>query len=401
MIVQAGNRRGGQTGLSPLPRYTAALGVFISLALTPTPARAALVVGQVAGRLAASCPAGDTPSGPVTHATVQAAVDEAMAMEDPNPVIEICSGIYRERVTVNDTGVRRIRSMQSLIIIGVGPSKSDVVIFGAGVTGVPIINVVAAAAVDIKNLTVDGQSMMVPAVPRGEVVGIRYGLVPGTISNVSVLNIGGADGKAQGIGILAEGQDLATFDPLNPPTETLLQLLQVMVMNTTRVGILADGQGINIDVRQSMLTGPDAPSSHTPTGVQVPPHAPNGVQVSRGAKGSVSGSEISNFKSPTPSTGAGSGITFLCPGFDTDLFATAQQNTGVTPTSASPSSIRMACASRTIPSSTPRLGSPCSRRDCCWPQGAFHPLCHPNTRRSSATPSWTQPKLVCNPLAWS
>ena len=260
------------------------------------------------GGVGIACP---NASGLSTHTTVQAAVTAALGDPDPVVVVEICPGTYVENVTVDEATMPLVKN---ITIRGVGSDKTQVTINGGGSPG-PIINVVSAGSVHLSNLTVDGQSTMAPA-PDPPVVGIRFGLVDGTIQNVLVQNIRDVAGTAAGIGILAVGQDMMMFDPMNPPTERSLQIQQCMVMNATHAAIMGDGQGINVTVLECSLMGPIAPLQH----------APNGFQISRGAKGRIVNSEISNFKSPLPTVGAGSGIVFLCPAVNSGGVAVAERN---------------------------------------------------------------------------
>ena len=78
------------------------------------------------------------------------------------------------------------------------------------------------------------------------------------------------------------------------------------IQNATRVGIMADGQGIFLIVGNSNFFAPSTPTVW----------APNGVQVSRGATAWVIESTFDNFRSPTSSAEAGAGIRFLCPGVE-------------------------------------------------------------------------------------
>ncbi len=254
-------------------RIMVVVGIFILLALTPTPAVAQTTFLVDPGGV--GCP-GATAGPTLTTTTVQAAVTAALGDPASTVVVEICPGVYTEIVTVMEATTPPVKDLtiRGLGDTGGNPDKTQVTISGGGTPG-PIIKVVSASSVNISNLTVDGLSTMVPA-PGLPIVGIQYWLVDGTISNVAVQNIRNTDGTAQGIGILGVGQNLSTFDPMNPPTERTPQIEDCMVMNTTRVGIMADGQGIQVKVHQCMLTGPVLPAAVPPT-----VRAANGFQVSR------------------------------------------------------------------------------------------------------------------------
>jgi hypothetical protein len=219
----------------------------MSLALLPVRAQAQQFVSVGA---AASC-AGTVLKGTV-HATVQAAVDGAIAARDS--VVEICPGTYKGPVTVNDLG-----AMESLVIRGVGADEDVagmVVITSPGTPG-PIIDVVTANNVDIKNLTIDGQLMMVPTAPGGEVVGVRYREANGVLENIIIQNIGNEDGSAVGIGLINQGPVVFIGQPL----ETRVALSHSTIRNVIGTGIVADGAGVNRTVDQTAVIGPVQPSS--------------------------------------------------------------------------------------------------------------------------------------------
>lgn len=266
MTGQVGNRRKRPTYSLALVRQILALALLLSLALAPSPASAdTFVVSNGLGCKGAS--------GSHTHLTVQAAVDAAVVATDP--VIEICPGNYPEEITVDDSGAAK-----DLIIQGVGLRSSNIFITGAGAAG-PIIDVVAANSVSILNLTVDGLAAMTPAAPGGTVVGIRYRLVSGIISDVFVQNIRNAAGSAPGVGISLLGQIPWLVDTFEP-TQELLQIFLTTVQNTTGVGILADGDGVKLDLQEISVVGPVMPFQGSPSL----------LQISNGAEASISESSF-------------------------------------------------------------------------------------------------------------
>ena len=299
MTIHVGHCRRRQTWPSVL-----GLALFMSLALAPVQALAKQFVSVAAS---ASCPAANQ-TGTV-HKTVQAAVDGAIAAGDR--VIEICPGTYRGPITVTGLG-----TLERLDIRGVGADDdaTQVRITGTPGTPGPIIDVTNAATVDIKNLTVDGESLMAPDTPGGEVIGIQYAGASGLLDNVIVQNIRDASGSAVGIGVAGRGLN---DNGAGPPEEQLLRLVRVTISNVTGVGILADGSGITLAVDETLVVGPVEPLVL----------APYGVQVSRGAKGTVEHSHLTNFRSPAPTQGAGAAIVFLCPAVNSGEVAIARHNT--------------------------------------------------------------------------
>ncbi len=319
MTVQVRNRRKGQTWLSMLPRCTAALGLLASLAFAPNMAAAGTYV--VAPEIPETLKGGGEyacygASGIATHTKIQEAIDAAKMSGDASNRIEVCPGYYYGFIIDSLT--------QSFTIVGLGdafesfffeppmgtkvglppglvPDKTQVVVSPTAMAPAgPIIDVVAAVNVKLINMTVDGLSSMVPG-PDRKVTGIRYGLVEGHISYVAVQNIRNANGGAKGSGIKLVGHNLMTL-PAFPPAPKLVRIYDCMVRNVTRVGIKVVGKGVDADVQQCMLIGPDMPVVH----------APNGFQVSEGGMGSIQNSTLSGFKSPNPEGGAGSAILFYC-----------------------------------------------------------------------------------------
>ena len=273
----------------------------MSLALMPVQAQAQQFVSLGA---AGSC-AGTVLKGTV-HATVQAAVDGAIAARDS--VIEICPGTYEGPITVNDLG-----AMERLVIRGIGADEDLDTVIQGGATPGPIIDVVAASTVDIKNLIVDGQLMMVPTAPGGEVIGVRYRGANGVLDNIIIQNIGDMDGSAVGIGLHNEGP---VVDNGQPPEETQVELRHSTVRNVNGTAILADGVGVNLTVDQTVVIGPVQPSSVV---------VPNGFQLSDGAKGTVKNSFFTDFRSQAPGR-SGSAFVFLCPAVNGGDVAIAQGN---------------------------------------------------------------------------
>ncbi len=190
---------------------------------------------------------------------VQDGVNQALILGEPT--VQICPGLYLEKVVVNDGGLDRTLSIE-----GVGAVQTAVVISAAGQSG-PTIDVISAAEVHIRNLTVDGLSAMVGPV---RAIGIRYGRIDGSVREVTVRNIRNADGSLVGIGIEAAG-------PPGPAggAKSLLEISDCTVANVSQLAIGAVGDGVEIDVQGCTLTGPAAPFALQPIayGVELPARA--------------------------------------------------------------------------------------------------------------------------------
>ncbi len=211
------------------------------------------------------------------HSTIQSAVDAA-SMMNGRVIIRVCPGRYPENVV--------IQTERKLLIVGTGPEVS--VVTGVAGTEGPVFDVTGGGKVSIKNLIVDGESLL-----DGPVVwGIRYRESSGLIFGVEVANIRNADGSSQGVGISAEssGERVSVVVAKN------------VVSNVTRVGIRANGPGITLHANGNRVVGPSLPKVW----------APNGIQISRGARGVVVKNEIHDATSPVPENGGGSGILLFC-----------------------------------------------------------------------------------------
>ncbi len=240
----------------------------------------------------ADCPAGLTE----THSTIQDAVDAVMAHADAMNDISICAGVYPEDIHLGNAPDKMIT------LKGVGDDHTTVLITGTGGGPGPIIDVHSVGTVNISQLTVDGQSAMVPTTMFGAVRGIRYEDTDGSISQVKVKNIGSADGLAQGLAIHIQGAKVDTYDPAMPPAEKRVEVVQNIIRNTARVGVLVDGYGVYAHIGGNAIEGPTMP----------PRFAFNGIQMSRGAKGQALENIIDDAVSPDPEAGGGAGVAMQC-----------------------------------------------------------------------------------------
>lgn len=212
--------------------------------------------------------------------TIQAAVDAA-ALQSGSQTITICAGVYAENVLVGPGNPLRLH----------GDGAGSTIVTGVAGTAGPIIDVVFSGRVDIRDLTVDGQS----AQAGGVVYGIRYDETDGQIDSVEVLNIRNASGSSQGLGIRVQSLTGG---------RAKVKVKSTLVRNYTRVGINGNGNGVDLKVESNDLIGPVPPTVW----------APNGVQMSRGATGKVHKNFVDNNPSPNVPGGAGSGIILFCPG---------------------------------------------------------------------------------------
>lgn len=216
---------------------------------------------------------------PDAFTTIQAAVNAAAGIPGTQ-TIRICQGTYPENVSIG--------AGNPLEIFGDG--TDDTFVTGVAGTAGPIFDVASAGRVTIETLTVDGGS----ALAGGVVFGIRFHETDGVIEDTAILNIRDASGSSQGIGIRIQSSGAAAKVAVEGS----------LVQNFTRVGISANGLGVDVQVEDNVVVGP------------VPPKvwAPNGVQVSRGAVGQVEDNEVHDATSPAPPSGAGSGILLFCAG---------------------------------------------------------------------------------------
>ena len=289
-----------------LTRWTRVLGPTLVIALTLVPGES-LATQFVSAINLPGC-AGATETGTV-HSTLQAAVDGAIASNDP--VIQMCAGVHRGPIVIGDVG-----DLERLVIRGVGAEGDPQVTIEAspGQPG-PIILVLAnAGSVDISNLIVDGFSMMEPSTPGGEVIGIQYTQSSGLLENIIVRNVRDTAGSAVGIGLRARGQESSAGE--ETPEEDLVELNQVTFANMTGVAAMADGVGMSLVVNRTAVFGPVDPVAL----------APNGIQVSRGATGTIENSLFVDLRSPAPAQGMGSAIVFVCPAVGDDTIALVRHN---------------------------------------------------------------------------
>ncbi|WP_089938556.1 NosD domain-containing protein [Candidatus Entotheonella palauensis] len=245
----------------------------------------ALASTQVVSADRINCASDIAPDAPVRR-RIQPAVREAIARGE-DEVILICPGTYFGPVTINDEDAH-------IDFIGVG-DKSDIIVRARSGSGGPIFRVLRAEHIGFFNLTVDGMSRLVPADGLGGVVtGIFFRRTEeATMDGIMVQNIDSRDGNAQGICIHMQGGN---------GVDQEFEIKDNILSNCTRVGILADGEGVEADVRRNIIVGPLGP--HT--------FAPNGIQVSRGAVAEIYENIIDAVESLTPTIGAGSGVLAFC-----------------------------------------------------------------------------------------
>jgi hypothetical protein len=217
---------------------------------------------------------------PGAFPNIQAAVNAAAIMPGFQK-IHVCAGTYTENILIGPGN--------PVQIFGDGADKVRVrpIPFTPG----PVFNSLDAGYVSIEKLTVDGMSTMI----GGTVWGIRYQRTSGLIKDTAVLNIRDLTGPAQGVAIRVEATASSIAN---------LRVEDSLVQNYSRVGISADGAGVDVWIEDNQVIGPAPPTVW----------APNGIQVSRGSVGMVKFNRVNNTPSPNPPAGAGSGILLFCAG---------------------------------------------------------------------------------------
>lgn len=210
------------------------------------------------------------------YATIQAAVAAAALMPGTQK-IHVCEGTYTENVIIGPNN--------PVEIFGDGRDKTFV--RPVPLTPGPVFDATDSDTVKIEKLTVDGLSLM-----TGTPLGIRYLRTSGLIKDTAVVNIRDVTGASPGVGIRIDG-----------PAATV-RVEDNRVLNWTRVGIMGNGLGVNIQIEDNLIIGPTPPKIH----------APNGVQVSRGAVGLVKGNVIYDASIGLVPPNAGSGILCFCAG---------------------------------------------------------------------------------------
>ena len=214
--------------------------------------------------------------------SIQAAVDAAAAtITIGKDKIDFYPGTYVENVVIG--------AGNEVDIKGDGPGL--IIVHPLAGTAGPAFLADGAGKVKIKDLTVDGLSGM----PGAVVTGIQFLNTEGAVKNTEVLNIRNPTGAAQGIGIRVDTDNGGNHK---------VKIKDNLISNYTRVGILGDGVGADLDIKNNAVMGPALPRVS----------APNGIQVSRGAKGKVEKNEVDNNPSPNPPGGVGSGIILFCSG---------------------------------------------------------------------------------------
>jgi len=212
---------------------------------------------------------------PLTHSTIQAAVNDAACS-----TIDVDPGFYPEQVTV---------TRSNLTISGAGAST---VIRPAAVvantsslySGDPIAAVVlvdGATGVTIEELTVDG-SVAAPNACAPTYVGIFYRAGSGAISDTHVTNIfNPAVAGCQGfLGIFVQS------DKGGPGRKASVVIDGNIVDNYGKNGITASEPGTFVTVSNNTVTGRGQ--------LALGDAAQNGVQLSFGAHGKVTNNNISN-----------------------------------------------------------------------------------------------------------
>lgn len=211
----------------------------------------------------------DCPGAP--YSSIQAAIDSGA------PAIHACAGEYTENLLIN----------RALTLSGDGPELTR--IHGLAGSAGPIISA-SNSVVTVRDLAVLGDSNLAGR----RVYGVRFVEAGGSITNVHVRDIRDATGHAEGVGISLESSGAVVN----------LRVESNHVINATRVGILANGTGVNANILSNRVDGPSLPKRW----------APNGIAVSRGASAFVSLNWVWNALSPAPDRGAASGIMSRCAG---------------------------------------------------------------------------------------
>ena len=239
---------------------------------------------QVVSANRINCATDIAPDAPVRR-RIQAAVRQALARGEDETIL-ICPGTYFGPVTINDEDA-------NIDFIGVG-DKSDIIVRAHSGSAGPIFRVLRAEQISFSNFTVDGMSKLVPDAPGGVVTGILFRRTEeATVEDVMVQNIDNPDGTAQGVCINMQGRD---------GVDQEFHIADNTLSNCTRVGILANGSGVDATVDGNVIIGPLGP--HT--------FAPNGIQFSRDAGGEIINNIIDAVESLMPTVGASSGIIAFC-----------------------------------------------------------------------------------------
>lgn len=266
------------------------LALFFNICISKTSWAARFIVNNDSGL---DCPDGLT----ATHQTIQGAVRAAIAdTMDKQDEIYLCPGRYRENVRIENA------PGQMITLKGDDDDRTAAIIIGVVDTPGPLIHVRGVDQVTIQALTVDGRHRLQGLEPFLEIWGIRFEETSGRIQNVVVKDIGGRNGRGQGLAVHIQGVKADRFDPTMPPEAKKVEVLDTLIQNFTRVGVLVDGEGAHAEIEGSVFEGPMTPLAW----------APNGIQFSRGAKGHVYDNYFDHMISPDLLSGAGAGIALHC-----------------------------------------------------------------------------------------
>ena len=208
--------------------------------------------------------------------SIQTAVDAAASGD----VIQVCPGTYDEQVEIAKplslVGVKRDDKNAAVVQPSNMIANTDV--FGDPVAAAILVK--DTSDVTIKNITVDGinNGIGCGSPPLGTdpfLDGIFYQTASGTIKSVVVRNILTPQGCAQSFAIDFESD-----------TETQLTVRDSSVHDYDQVGILANGEGVNLHAIRNMVTGlgPIEDRLFTQTG----------IHIGLGGKGSIEDNTVIN-----------------------------------------------------------------------------------------------------------
>ncbi|MEM7244632.1 MAG: hypothetical protein AAF533_04780 [Acidobacteriota bacterium] len=213
------------------------------------------------------------------HATIQDAVNAAAGLPGPDD-IRICEGTYPENVIIGPSNTLEI----------FGDGVGDTIVTGVAGSAGPIIDIIDAGTVTLRQLTVDGQSAMTP----GTVVyGVRFDGTNGNLRQSEVRNIRDALGTSEGVGVRVQSTG---GSPISVTVRNNL------LDNVTRVFVSADDPGVNVNVFGNLIAGPVAPTVIVP----------NGAQVSGGAVGTVARNVFEDLVAPPSATESASAVILFC-----------------------------------------------------------------------------------------
>ena len=208
--------------------------------------------------------------------SIQTAVDAAASGD----VIQVCPGTYDEQVEIAKplclVGVKRTGKNAAVVQPSNMIANTDV--FGDPVAAAILVH--DTSDVTIKNITVDGINNGIgceqPPVGTDPFLdGIFYQTASGKIESVVVRNILTPQGCAQSFAIDYESD-----------TSTQLTVRDSSVHDYDQVGILANGEGVNLHAIRNMVTGLGPIEDRL--------FAQTGIQIGLGGKGSIEDNTVIN-----------------------------------------------------------------------------------------------------------